>query len=85
MQPKGTGPDTGGGFRPSGRQVVGGVIAVVLVVFIAINNDDTSINLLFRKVTLPLWLVLAVTALLGVLVGVGLGTRRTKRKYMNPG
>jgi uncharacterized integral membrane protein len=87
MMPSDGRPDPGAssGFRPNGRQIVGGVIAIVLVVFIAINNDDTSINLLFKEVTLPLWLVLAVTALLGVLVGVGLGTRRTKRKYMNPG
>jgi uncharacterized integral membrane protein len=82
MQPKGTGPDTGGGFRPSGRQIGAGVIALVLVIFIAVNNDDTEINFLFKTFTLPLWLVLAGTALLGVLVGMSLGARRTKRKYM---
>jgi uncharacterized integral membrane protein len=85
MMPKSDRPhpsDASSGFRPSGRQILGGVIAVVLIVFIAVNADDTSVNLIVKKVTMPLWVVLAGTALLGVLVGIGVGTRRTKRKYM---
>jgi uncharacterized integral membrane protein len=85
MQPKSSGPDASGGFRPSGRQIVGGIIAVVLVVFIASNTTDVEINFIFFKVEMSLWLVLAGTALLGVLVGMGLGARRTKRKYMGSG
>lgn len=85
MQPKGTGPDQSDGFRPSGRQVGAGILALVLVIFIAVNNDDTEVNFVFKTFTLPLWLVLAGTAVLGVLVGMGIGARRTKRKYMNPG
>ena len=69
-------------FRPSGRQIVGAIIAVLLLVFIVTNTDDAEVTLFVTTVTLPLWLVLAVTALLGVVVGIGLGARRTKRKYM---
>jgi uncharacterized integral membrane protein len=82
MQPKSSGPDASEGFRPSGRQIGAGVLALVLVLFIAVNNDDTEINFVFKTFTLPLWLVLAGTALIGVLVGMGIGARRTKRKYM---
>ena len=72
-------------FRPSGRQIVGVVIAVVLLVFIAVNNEDVSVSFLFFETNLPLWLVLAGTALLGVGVGMMLGTRRTKAKLARKG
>ena len=72
------------GFRPSGRQIAAGVIAVLLVIFIASNTKQVEISFILTSVTLPLWLVLAVTTGLGVLIGMGLGTRRTKRKYMSP-
>ena len=74
----------GSGFRPSGRQVAAGVIALLLVIFIASNTKQVEITFILTSVTMPLWLVLAVTAGLGVLVGMGLGARRTKRKYMSP-
>lgn len=70
-------------FRPSGRQVLGGIIAVVLLAFIVTNTDTAEVTLVVTTVKMPLWLVLTVTALLGVLVGMGLGARRTKRKYMS--
>ena len=70
-------------FRPSGRQIGGGIIALLLLIFIVTNTYDAAVTLVVTTVTLPLWLVLAGTALLGVVVGMGLGSRRTKRKYMN--
>lgn len=70
-------------FRPSGRQIVGGVIAVALLVFIVTNRDNAPVTLLAWTFHIPLWLALAATAILGVLVGMGLGARRTKRKYMD--
>lgn len=69
-----------GGFRPSGRQVGTGIVAIVLVVFIAVNRTKVSIDFLFFDVTMSLWLVLAGTALVGVVVGMGLSSRRAKRK-----
>lgn len=59
------------------------MIAVLLLVFIVTNTDDANVTLFVTTVKLPLWLVLAITAVLGVLIGMGLGARRTKRKYMN--
>ncbi len=83
MMAGGARPEPKEPFRPSGRQIVGAVIAVLLLVFIVTNTDDAEVTLFVTTVTLPLWLVLAGTAVLGVLVGIGLGTRRTKRKYMD--
>ena len=83
MMAGGAHPEPKEPFRPSGRQIVGAVIAVLLLVFIVTNTDDAEVTLFVTTVTLPLWLVLAGTAVLGVLVGIGLGTRRTKRKYMD--
>lgn len=71
------------GFRPTGRQIGGAVIVVLLIVFIAANNDTVPVSLVFVSVELPLWLVLTVTALLGVGVGMLLGSRRAKAKYKN--
>jgi uncharacterized integral membrane protein len=85
MMPKSERPDQpgSGGFRPSGRQILGGMVGLVLILFIAFNNDDAPVNLIVTKVTMPLWVVLGGTALLGFLVGLAFGARRTKRKYMN--
>jgi len=74
----------GGGLRLGGRQVMALVIGVLLIVFIAVNNDDVAVSFVFFNVELPLWVVLAGTALLGVGIGMLLGARRTKRKYMSP-
>jgi uncharacterized integral membrane protein len=74
-------PDAAGGFRPSPRQVVMAVIAVLLLVFIFSNTENTEISFLFTTVSMPLWLVLLVTTLLGMAIGATLGVRRTKRRY----
>jgi uncharacterized integral membrane protein len=71
------------GFRPSGRQIGGAIIGVLMIVFIAANNKTVLVSLVFVSVELPLWLVLAVTALLGLGVGMLLGSRRAKAKFKN--
>ncbi|MGI9578885.1 MAG: hypothetical protein ACR2OH_11830 [Microthrixaceae bacterium] len=68
------------GFRPTRRQIVGGVIAVVLLVFIAVNNETTDVSFVFFEASLPLWAVLAATAVLAFGIGMMFGSRRTKRK-----
>lgn len=83
MMAGGARPESKERFRPSGRQIVGVVIAIVLLIFIVTNTEDANVTMVVTTVTLPLWLVLAGTAILGVLVGMGLGARRTKRKYMD--
>jgi drug/metabolite transporter (DMT)-like permease len=70
------------GFHPTRRQIIGGTVAVVLLVFIAVNNETTDVSFVFFEASLPLWVVLAVTAVLALGVGMLLGSRRTKRKLM---
>ncbi len=69
------------GFRLTPRHIFGGVIALVLLVFIAVNNQTTNVSLIFFSADIPLWLALAVTALLGFGVGMMFGSRRAKAKY----
>ncbi|MEV4617020.1 lipopolysaccharide assembly protein LapA domain-containing protein [Kitasatospora sp. NPDC049258] len=54
------------------------VLAVLAVWFIAVNTDSVSITLWVTTVTLPLWAVLTVTLLTGLLIGWFVGRRRAK-------
>lgn len=77
-------PDTSSqGFRPNGRQIGGGIIAVLLIVFIAANSETVPVSLVFVSAKLPMWLVLSISAVLGVGIGMLLGSRRAKAKYKN--
>lgn len=67
-------------FRTNPRQIGGGVIAVVLVIFIASNSTSVPVSFLMVEVTTPLWLTLTVTALFGAAVGALLLSRRQKRR-----
>lgn len=62
--------------RLSGRQVVAGLIALVLVVLVLQNTNRTRVDVFFVHATLPLWLVVAGVALLGFAVGWLTGRRR---------
>ncbi|MEX0767186.1 MAG: LapA family protein [Microthrixaceae bacterium] len=73
------GPDDHG-FQVNTRHVVGGIIAFALVVFIAGNSQDTKVQFLFVSATMPLWIVLAGTALVGAAIGALLTQRRQRRK-----
>ncbi len=69
-----------GGLSP--RVVLGGLVVVAIVAFVAQNTDDTEVTWLFFEATQPLWVVLLVTAA-ATLLGAELLTsahRRHKRK-----
>jgi len=68
------------GFRVNQRLLVGGFIAIVLVIFILSNRASTSVSFLMLDWTVPLWLVLAGTALLGAAAGALLTHLRQRRK-----
>lgn len=57
-------------WRPSGRQIFGSVVLVVLLVFAFVNLEKTKIDLVFTQVTIPVFFVIAVPALLGFAVGM---------------
>lgn len=52
------------------------LVVVLVVVFVAQNRGDVSIHLFWATITSPLWLILSLIFLLGVLAGA----YRTKRR-----
>ncbi|WP_327676467.1 LapA family protein [Kitasatospora sp. NBC_00458] len=55
-----------------------GVLAVLAVWFIAANTDSVSVTLWVADVTMPLWVVLTATLLVGLVIGYFLARRRRK-------
>ena len=55
------------------------LLAVLLVVFVVENRTRVSINLLAVHPRSPLWLVLCVTAILGVAIGYLVARGRARR------
>lgn len=74
----GTGRETrsGGVFTP-GRIAIG-VVLVLLLVFIFENTRQVRIRLLIPEVSMPLYLALLATALLGAVCGYYAAARRRK-------
>ena len=55
------------------------VLAALAIWFIAANTESVTIRLWIPKVTLPLWSVLAVTLIVGSLLGLFIARRRARR------
>ena len=75
--------ESDGGRR--GAQLSGGAIASLtgvglLVVFMAQNTQDVTLQFLVWDFTWPLWLLTLVSALIGALVWFGLGVLRRHRR-----
>ena len=65
----------------NGFLIGGGILLVLLLIFIFQNTADTRFKFLFWSFTLPLWLVLVITALVAFLIGqLALMWRRHKRR-----
>ncbi|MFE1443686.1 lipopolysaccharide assembly protein LapA domain-containing protein [Streptomyces sp. NPDC058739] len=56
------------------------VLAVLAIWFIAVNTESVTIRLWIPTVTLPLWIVLTVTLLVGIVLGMFLAHRRRARR-----
>ncbi|GAA4993986.1 hypothetical protein GCM10023205_78340 [Yinghuangia aomiensis] len=54
------------------------VLGVLAVWFVAANTASVEIRLWIPTVSLPLWLVLAVTLLVGVAIGLLIARRRAQ-------
>ncbi|GJF28916.1 hypothetical protein KNE206_16160 [Kitasatospora sp. NE20-6] len=61
------------------RTIGVGVLAVLAVWFIAANTGSVEVRLWIPTVTLPLWLVLTVTLLVGMVIGFFVARRRARR------
>jgi putative membrane protein len=56
------------------------VIVIIAVVVIAANRDEVEFSLVFTHFAMPLWLILAITFVLGGVAGWVGKTRRAGRK-----
>lgn len=56
------------------------VLAGLAIWFIAVNTGSVSIRLWIPTVTLPLWVVLTVTLLVGIILGIYIARRRAVRR-----
>ena len=76
---QGSGQRSGGGAN--GALIGGGILLVLLLVFIFQNTADTTFKFLFWSFTFPLWLGLVITAVVAFVVGqFALMWRRHKRR-----
>jgi uncharacterized integral membrane protein len=76
---------TGTGGAPSKAGLSGGLISTLaggglLVVFMAQNTDDVTLQFLFWSFTWPLWLFTLAVAVLGAIVWIGFGVLRRHRR-----
>ena len=62
--------------RLSPRAVGGIVLAVLVIVFIALNRDKTEISFIFFTARTALWVALTVAAAGGLVAGFLLGRQR---------
>ncbi|MEW2392042.1 MULTISPECIES: hypothetical protein [Streptomyces] len=69
------GGGSGGGLMTPGRVAVAAVVVLTLV-FIFENTRSTKIRLLIPEVTVPLWMALLGTGLIGALCGAYFMRRR---------
>ena len=65
----------------NGFLIGGGILLVLLLIFIFQNTADTTFKFLFWSFTFPLWLGLVITAVVAFVVGqFALMWRRHKRR-----
>lgn len=68
---------TSKGLAP--RQIIGIIIAVVSVVLIAVNWEETEVSLVVARVTMPLAVLLALVFVGGMATGALVTKRRAKK------
>jgi uncharacterized integral membrane protein len=68
------------GFRLNARQLVGGLVAIVLVIFVLSNRQPVTVEFLFIEWNTSQWVVLTLTAIAGAIAGAGVFARRQRRK-----
>jgi uncharacterized integral membrane protein len=60
--------------------IVVGIVAIAAVIFALQNSDDTTMEFLFFKATVPLSVVIVISIILGAILGWFVGVMRRRRK-----
>ena len=68
------------GFRLGGGAIAAISGAALLVIFMAQNTQEVTLEFLFWDFTWPLWLVVLLSATVGALIWLGLGVIRRHRR-----
>jgi uncharacterized integral membrane protein len=68
-----------GGSDGRTKLIVAGVIVLVLLVFIGQNTETANVNFLFFDHETALWLVIAISAVLGFVAGWFVGRSSLRR------
>jgi uncharacterized integral membrane protein len=58
------------GWRPTAREILAVLVVVVILVFALVNLEDAPIDFVFGQVTIPIFFVIAVPALIGFVSGL---------------
>ncbi len=66
--------------RMAGRKIGGLVIGAVLVVWILANRERVEVSFIVTTAVIPLWVVLAIAAALGVVAGFLIGRTRYRSR-----
>jgi uncharacterized integral membrane protein len=63
-----------------GALLVSGLAAVWIVLFLILNRQDVTVHFVFFSTRIALFWALALAATAGILVGLGLAHRRSRRQ-----
>jgi uncharacterized integral membrane protein len=77
------GRDTASGRNgPSVALILAIVLVVALVIFVVRNGDETPVDFLFTDVQLPLWILIAISIGIGVVLDrlISFWWRRSRRR-----
>lgn len=67
------------GWRPTARQVFGILVLVLVLVFALVNTENANIDFVVDQVTIPIFFVIAVPALIGFAIGALFQHHRAQR------
>lgn len=68
------------GFEVNSRVLVGGLLAILALVFIFSNRESARVSFLTIDFSWPLWFLMTVMVLLGMAIGALLMKRRQQRR-----
>jgi uncharacterized integral membrane protein len=67
------------GHDGSYYDIAGSVVAALIVVFIALNRDETEVSFILFSAQTPLWMALTIAAAGAFVAGFLIGRRRYRR------
>jgi uncharacterized integral membrane protein len=70
--------DGGSGRNISPKMILVAILVVIVVILAIVNSQDANVDFVVGDVTLPLFVVIVGSALIGLIVGYFLGRREKK-------